>query len=426
MKKFGNYLLTTVLVLALAVTMTACSSGGGSSSGGGQAPAVTYTSTAQAAAATSTSQGAMNAMMSQMNSGMSMGLSSVPAGYAAKFNKRYGKGDIGSIDPTLKMMVEKMARQSKSPMIQKAVKKAASLKAARVNTINDPIPCDSGSATIVGTNNYDDASRTAEIYTYDVTFTNCRDINSLTEMNGTIHVSVNSSLSTTGPSSSNVTAHLMEKLYSSSTATIFTQQTDLNGTFSDIDNITSGSSSGNGTFVMTTPATTATQESVVTFAFTNLSDAWTSTRNATDLSDTDVDDSSGTFSIATSYGGTQNFKFTLGVDLVSKTQYMNDTAGTEKDWLNGTISLSWAPDLSSSGCIPGSISISTAVADPLIYDYTNYSCPVSGTLTINNATVAYGTSSGTATDIIVTVNGTSQTFASCDALESAGGMCVYQ
>jgi hypothetical protein len=240
-------------------------------------------------------------------------------------------------------------------------------------------------------------------------------------MNGTIYVDVNSSLSPTGPSSSSVTANLREKLYSSSTATIATQQTDLNGTFNDLDNITSGSMSANGSFVMTTPATASAQESVVTFAFTNLSDVWTSTHNATDASDTDMDDSSGSFSIATSYGGTQNFKFTLGIDLMNKTQYMNDTAGTEKDWIDGTITMNWLPDLSAYGCLPGSIAVSTTATDPLTYDYANGTCPVSGTVAINNATIAYGTSTG----IIVTVNGTSQAFASCADLEAAGGMCMY-
>jgi hypothetical protein len=168
------------------------------------------------------------------------------------------------------------------------------------------------------------------------------------------------------------------------------------------------------------------QGAVFTYAFTNLNDTWTSTHNNTDGSDTDVDTVSGTFTISVATSGTTNFSFSLSTSLVDKWQYLNDGPVTVKNWINGTITMSWVPDLTAYGCLPGSITLATDEADPLTYEFaTGYSCPVSGTLTINNALIEFGTSSGTATDIIVTVNGVSETYPSCTALEATGGMCAY-
>ncbi len=421
MKSFTRFALVAVLVLSLGFVLSACSSGGG---GGGGATVVTYATTTQAAAATATESSTMTTMSTQMTSGMSMGLSSVPAGYAAKFAKRNSSGDIGSIDPTMKMMVDKMAARSKSPAIQKAIMKARSFKAKRVTSINTSIDCDnigSGTISIVGSNNYLDTA-TADISTYDITFTNCRDNSFYTVTNGTIHIEDNSSRSAPYTYTSSLTANLTDSVYDS-TYTTLQNQSVLNGTFFDIDQTTSGSFGANGSFVLTIPA----QSAVFTYAFTNLNDTWTSTHNNTDGSDTDVDNVSGTFTISVASGGTTNFAFSLSAGLVDKWQIMNDgPTGTQKNWINGSITLSWVPDLTAYGCLPGSITFATDEADPLIYkSATGYSCPVSGTLSINNAVIEFGTSSGTATDIIVTVNGSSEVYPSCTALEATGGMCVY-
>jgi hypothetical protein len=427
MKRFGVAALMAVLVLGLSVYLAACSGGGGGGGSDSGTPLATYSTTTQAAAATSTTMGVMTTMGAQISSGMSMGLSSIPAGYAAKFAKRNSGGDIGSIDPTLKMMMENMAKRSKSPVIQKAVKKAAALKAKRVISVNDPLPCDNAGGTImiVGTNNSDDASAPADISTYDITFNSCRDNITSTETNGTLHIEDNSSRNAPYAYSSSLTANLTEKIYTDSTFTALSQQFVFSGTFSDNDQITSGTVGANGSFVMTIPAQGAAPATQITLAFTNLSDTWTSTRNA-DGTDTDVDTVGGAFGITVSSDSTVNFQLTLSLNLVDKWQFMNDSAGTEKNWMNGSISVSWVPDLSASGCLPGSISISTVEADPLTYTFASGSiCPISGTLTINNATVEFGTSSGTATDIIVTVNGTSQAYPSCFALDAAGGACMY-
>src|SRR3990172_1587241 len=134
MNRFKGFVFVVAVVLVLGFMVSigfllpACSSGGG---GGGGTPVATYATTTQAAASASSSMNSMSVVSGQMNTGMGMGLSSVPAGYAAKLVKRYGSGNAGAIDPNLKMMMDKAATLSKSPMILKAKKKAASLKASR-------------------------------------------------------------------------------------------------------------------------------------------------------------------------------------------------------------------------------------------------------------------------------------------------------
>jgi hypothetical protein len=221
-----------------------------------------------------------------------------------------------------------------------------------------------------------------------------------------------------------MTINLTENMYTDSTFTALRQQFVFSGTFSDNNQITSGSVNANGSFAMMFPAQGSAPAMQMTLAFTNLSDTWTSTPNA-DGTDTDVNNIKGACSITVSSDSTV-IQFALSLNLVDKWQYMNDVNGTEKNWINGSISASWVPDQSASGCLPGSIAISTPEADPLTYTFaTGDFCPVSGTIAFNNASVAFGTSGGTATDIIVTVNDFSQVYPSCSELDQVGGACAY-
>jgi hypothetical protein len=417
MKRFTGFALVAaaVLVIGLMVSLgfmlPACSSGGGG--GGGGTPLVTYGTTTQAAASTSSSMNSMSVMSDQLNAGVNMGLNNIPAGYAAKLAQRYGTGKAGAFDPNLKMMMDKAISLSKSPMIQKAKKKAASLAAARVTSVNDPLPCDSGSGSITGSFNYD--GNNVYTSTYTITFNNCGDSSFYTVLNGTLGYSETSS---TSVYEGRVNANLTMKQYDATFATL-QYQLDLDGSFANIDHITSGTLTANGAYVFTSGATTTT------YAFTNLRDDWTYMLDTTVTPNTETwnDVVSGTFSIAIASSGTTNFQFTLGVSLTDKWMDMNDSpTWTSKEWINGTVTVSWVPDLSAYGCLPGSVVFTTLESDPLVINSLNsFTCPVSGTLTVNNATVEFGTSSTTGSGIDVTVNGTTTNYASCIELEMAGG-----
>lgn len=84
--------------------------------------------------------------------------------------------------------------------------------------------------------------------------------------------------------------------------------------------------------------------------------------------------------------------------------------------MNGSIIISWTPDLSLYGCIGGKINFATPDDLPLHFDAVLSNCPSSGTLQVNNATIVYGTS------ITVTVGKDVKTFTACTDMGN-GGMC---
>ncbi len=61
----------------------------------------------------------------------------------------------------------------------------------------------------------------------------------------------------------------------------------------------------------------------------------------------------------------------------------------------------------------------TAEGTPLTFTDEFDECPNTGTIQVNNATIVFGT------PIAVTVNGVTQNYADCTAMDSAGyGMCM--
>ncbi|OGW39891.1 MAG: hypothetical protein A2X58_01575 [Nitrospirae bacterium GWC2_56_14] len=82
---------------------------------------------------------------------------------------------------------------------------------------------------------------------------------------------------------------------------------------------------------------------------------------------------------------------------------------------NGRVIINYTPD--EAGCIEGVVDITTPTDKPLVMTSADgYSCPVSGTLKVNNATIVFGS------PITITVGTQAPVnYADCTAL--GGGVC---
>ncbi len=409
MKRYGVIALIAVLVLGLSVYFAACSGGGGG--GGGGVTMVSYATSTQAAAGVKSVSGAV-ALSNIVGDATSMAGGAIPAGYApSRRAKAAGTSAIANIDPRLKSVVDKMAADFKNPTIQKTIAKARSFKpaSALASSISVSVSCGvSGYFTVDGTDSsspgiYDE-------FTIDVTYNACREMIGTTYdvLSGSLHAShkymldnssnnesvtatnlnlasyVTGSLSTTDAINGTFTG-----LYSMNTSSVQTWESDANGSFSSTDHTTGYIYSFNMNNVsgvdVYTPGTSADTENFTangSFVF-------------------DINDGSGSVaSITLAY---TNFN--------DKWQYSNVAPNyPEDEWLNGTISLTWNPS-AGNDCMPGSVTITTAAGTPMHYNTYLDSCPSSGTVTANNATIEFGTPSGS--QVTVTVGGTSQVFTDC-------------
>lgn len=427
---FVRRLAVVALVLAGSAMMSnACSSGGGGgggSTGGGDggvvppAPPIVFATPQEGAASLAAVQSMRTLLDAEFGAAISLGLNSRPAGFAAALE---GAAAAGA-EPVLADMIARMGETAASPTIRRAVQKsaalAAALKASRVNSVNETLAgyCSNagGSASIRGTNNYDDVNSTTLISEYVITFTTCRDDILSTELDGTLSVELDESI-TTNAVRSNVTAILTEKQYTDATYAVMAAQSHIDGSFDSNDQLTSGSRSANGLFIVTVPAQGATPETINTFTYTGLNEARTLTHNA-DQSDTDSTVLSGTFRVDTTVGGVAVSRLELRLDVTDKTLLMNDAVGTRKNTINGVLEFRRTPE--QGGCLTGSMNIITDEATPRTFStVTGFTCPASGAVRINNALTTYGTQIQVAID-----GGSSQAFADCAALAAAGGVCV--
>jgi Big-like domain-containing protein len=373
----------------------------------------------QAARTFSAVLGAQSLMDAQFSAVMALGQNSLPAGFAPGLSKSRG-GDIGSIDPTLSSIVENMQRLLLSAAIQGAVRKAGARTAqfAPVNTTLTTEFCSNadGSVAITGTNNYDDALSTLVTFSYDMSFTNCRDDIALTRLDGILHIEGVQSTDNDATTSSLTANNLTEKQFSSSAFDVMTQQSVMNGSFVINNQVSTIAKTASGSFVVTTPAQGAATEKAVTLTYTGLVENSSLTHNV-DASDTNVTTSAGTIMLGVTQGGAVTLQMTLGISLEDKTQLMNDVAGTRKNWINGTMDATWVPDLSQAGCKTGSLTFLTNA--PSTFTLATGLCPVSGTMMMNDATVTYGI------PVMVTAgNGETQSFPDCNALNQAGVVCL--
>jgi hypothetical protein len=424
-----------MIILVTALIFASCRSKGGSSgsSGGGDVTPpppppilVDFTTTQQAAASSSAVQETRTAADAVFLSAMDLGLAGkLTAGIGSQFKP------IQPLDPTLAGIVDASKMSARSPVLKKVAQKisqkpaaTAPLSAAITTPVNEVLTtgfCDNvdGQIAILGQNNYADLASTSLQYTYDVTFTKCRDDITFSQLDGTMHV-VNDEDIFTAAFTSDMTVDLTQQMFSAIDYATLTQRTVMKGAFGNSDQVSSGSKTSNGSFAVTTPALVATPEKVVTYTFVNSSDGWSITHNL-DGSDTRTDQISGQVVVRTDIAGAQVGLFNMSLNLTDRLDTLNDVPGTKKRLLNGTIDTAWTPDLSASGCLPGQMTISTSETTPQTFTLASgYTCPVAGSLSINNATIAYGASIQ-----VGLTNNQTQTFATCAALAQEGGVCTF-
>ncbi len=415
MKRFGVLALIAVLVLGLAVYFAACGGGGGGSSSN----TVTYSSPSQAASSSQAVTGAV-VLSGTVGSAADTAGSAIPAGYAPALRaKAVDTSAIANIDPRLKTVVDKMVADLKSTTITGSLAKARSLKTANLapsltSTINVSNPCaGGGSYTISGT---DSSTGTYSEHTVSVVYNSCQDSATYpyVVLSGSLSA-YDKHLFDGSSDTANVTATSLS-LTTHENSTISATDT-LNGTFNKTENVTSnatgtvtsGQGSVNGTF------TVADSSGTGTFSITNFSDI--STLTTTTTSTTDEHTFNGSFSLALSGGG-NTFTFTLALSNLDDKIATYAANSSQDEWINGTITMTWSPDLGGA-CIPGTITLTTAAATP-IHTPSPSSCPTSGTITVNNATIQFGVPSGS--EVTVTVGSTSQIFTDCYSL--SGGQCI--
>jgi hypothetical protein len=417
MKNIGKLILTAAAVLALALNISTCSKSGSSGvNNSGETPIASYSTTTQAAAAVSTVATVMNVIQTLTQNGSLLDLSTLTgASFSPRFAVSHVNGYIGTIDSVLRKMAEQTNSLSKAaPIMQEVLKKTSALEVVSINTTTN---CKNGGSFTLDVTKNDDGSGTGHVI-----FSNCRDENGIpftsginVEANGTYDVVI---LISGSAKSQRETFNFTQNNYTDNTFASRYLEQALNYTVSKIVDITSGSVFTDGSTVTTQLKDGTTN--VVTF--TKIGKAWTSTNTPSDGSNTKVTDASGSIS----YNRVNKWMVTVSVDLHDKIQSMNDADNTRKEWLNGSQTITWSPAdaISTEDCVPGLMVISMPDTDPFIYNNTWKTCPGSGTMTVNNTTWQCGTSGGVDwPGNVVTIDGVSQTFFSCDQLKQQGAVC---
>jgi hypothetical protein len=354
---------------------------------------------------------------------MALGVSTKPEGFAPGLSK--DSGAIAQVDPTLAMMVTEMQRLAASPTVQKAVKKARAMKTALATAVSTTLTTEfcsnaDGTVSIAGQNNYDEAANPSVTSSYKLIFTNCLDDILFTRLTGVLTLDDAASTDNAENRQSLLAENLMMEQFSTVAMDVKTQQSVLSGAFINDDKGLSGSNAGGGTFVVTTPAG-ASPEKVVTYTYDGLIVERAHTHNA-DATDTIVKTTKGSFKVTSTSGGAKTFELNLAMDLTDKTTELNDAAGTKNNELNGTIDITFAPEMAPTGCQSGKVTISTVSTAPRVFTTAGGTCPQQGTVNINNASINYDP--GQPIDVTIG-NGAPQTFADCAALAAAGGSCKF-
>jgi hypothetical protein len=398
-----------LIALFVGVVISCGGSGGGGSNG---LSTINYSSSDQAASAFSDAAGmvALVDVMSSAASGIAAsGVSQ--AGYAPNKGKTANTSAIANVDPRLKTIVDKMVGQMQSTAAKNAEQKAR-LKVSMAATVSASVNCTpSGSYSITGTDNSDNASRSFDEATVTIVFNNCRDSVDFTELSGTIQLYSKITPSAPAVPTSTITnitvTNLTHKQYIDGTFTGQPTETGvISGTFNSTNNVTSGSDYANGSFNFSNNLGDS-----ATFFFTGLTDNWsTSTVSSVTTDSTSMNGSFG-LSYVSGYDS-----INLSISLTNLEYKVRTNADASIDeWLNGSIGIVWNPLV----CASGIITFTTADATPLHYASGAETCPDRGTLQVNNATIVYGT------PILVTVNGVTVPYADCAAMDMAGnGMCI--
>lgn len=413
MKKRVFMKTISVLVLSAFVFGSAVSCGG--NSGGGTATPVA--SSSQASSSASAAQGAV-ALSAAVGDAAGIAEGSVPpegSSAPGKIGAGSNTADIAKLDPQLRDVVDKMLGQLRRPAIQRSLAKANG--SSKLMAAGAP-PCAlGGSYTISDT--VSTGSGTTHVLT--VSFTNCRD----SSFNGTVTTYYDLAGSLTGTYQVNIdnsrsaalkvnltTGEYSDQLFTSSTGTLV-----LNGDFgsSASSTGTSGTNSADGSFTVTTSPSNGNL--TLAFTFTNINDVWTKAYNTPGAGDiTEQHTGNGGYVLSITNNATLE-QITLTVTLTDLVRRLAVTGLYVDEWVNGRIGIQWSENLSA-WCVSGNYDFTTGESTP-VRTLHGSSCPASGKVQINNATIEYG--KPFLPFVTFTINGISQVFANCHAL--GGGSC---
>lgn len=401
--KYCSLFISAAFVLSFVIS---CGGGGG----GGLAP-FNYSDPNQAASASENAAYSVALAQSMSAMGSSMAIEGASqAGYSAP-NKRMAPNTkaAGNIDPRLQMLVDKMTSKLQSQTIKNVMTKARLAKASQ-KTVSVTADCDNvgtGFFTVTGTDNLDIPGRTYDEATVTMMFTACRDNIAYDQISGTMQLYWKKMLDGSSTVANATLTNFTFTVYSDDTFTTVVETGTIGGTFNGTDNVTSGSGYANATFNYTDQYGDS-----ATLFFNGLSNGWTS---STDIDGNTTDTTTVNGSFGMSYSDGYN-----SVSLIISLSSLEDkwtyyVSGPVDHWINGSIGISWNPAY----CASGIITFTTAADTPLHYAAILDTCPVSGTLQVNNATIVYGS------PITVTVGTLEWTYLDCVDMDMAGnGICL--
>jgi hypothetical protein len=397
----------------VAVVVASCGGGGGGNGGGG----TTLTATQQAAASSSAAQGAVS-LSSNVAGAADLAKGFIPAGYApGKSSPGADTAAIANIDPRLKDMVDKMLVQMKRPAIKTVLSKAGTFsKTLSAVTSNTTVSCNSGNYVVQDSMT---SSGTSTTHTLTVTYNSCKDNALYDIISGSISATHTADTVAKSESATVTITNLTDTLYTTGSFTQISEIYALNGTFtsSSNNNSASGTSTALGTFMVTMVDVSGNVDMTFTFgnSGTPISDAWTMSSSGGNT--TDIHTANGSYGLTISAGG-QSIGLGITLAALQDKLFTNTNLDTD-EWINGSITIGWTPDLSQYGCLNGTYSFTMSALTPIHTPFGS-ACPTSGTVRVNNAVVQLGVPAGY--NVTVTLDsGPSQVFTDCMSL--GGGMC---
>lgn len=431
-----------VIFIAISMVAVACHRGGGDGGpvtnenpnqpivpppGPGPAPGVpdiAFSTPVQAASATAALSGTQAVSRAQFAVASALGVNAQPAGFAPSLS---AGGDMSKVDPAIAAIVKQMQNFANSSTIQRAVKKAAALRAKAMratvpSTTLTTEACNAeGQLVISGDNTYDDPTNPSINSRYDITFNNCKDSADFTQMDGSMHIEQFMSTDNDGVASTVNANGLTQITFTDSTFTTKTLTSVMTGTFINDNQITTVKNFADGSFVVTTAAAGAAAEKVATFEYLGLEEVQTLTHNP-DLTNTTVTTTKGTFKVTSATGGTTTLQMSIAMNLTDNTVSLNDAAGTQNNRLNGSVDMIFANNPATAACLSGKLNITTVDTAPRVFTTAGGSCPQNGTVNINTATINYEPSAPIQVSV---AGGTPTTFADCAAFDASGGACKF-
>jgi len=421
MLKKRSYVGVSLLVLISLSLWALASSGGGGGGDTGGGGGTQFNSSQQAAASAAGMQGAIS-LSSNVANAANMASGYIPPGYApGKRAPMAGTAAIANIDPRLKDVVDKMLMQMQRPAVKTALSKTGTFTkafSAPAVTSSVTVSCPSGGSYVV--NDSMTSAGTATTHTLTVAYTACTDTASYNIINGSISASHTIDAVATTASATVAITNLTDTTYTNSSLVQPSYIFALNGTFTSATtgNLSAGTATALGTFSWTM-VDPVNGDMVTTFNFgsgTPITDIWTIDVAGPDT--TEIHTANGTYGMTVSAPGAQSIS--LAITLTGlEDKYVTNASGTD-EWINGSITISWSPDLSQWGCLNGTYNFTTAAGTPIHVASGDF-CPTSGVMQVNNALIEFGVPVLNNVTVTLLPGGPSEVFADC--LSMGGGMC---